>query len=120
MLSEEMKPITQQLVLTVPKGSGIPLLQIKQGKQWKRCNGVQQFCERRGWICLLTLWPIPVGLRSPNETLLGNYTGNPVSIEVLVGLLSNTLKVCWDHYAQLGGEYNDPRWAALGKTNAIP
>jgi hypothetical protein len=31
-------------------------------------------------------------------------------------LMGNTPKVCWDHYAQWADDYNDPLWAALGKT----
>jgi len=33
------------------------------------------------------------------RTLSGYYTGRPVTIEVLAGLMGNTPKVCWDHYA---------------------
>ena len=49
------------------------------------------------------------------RTLSGYYTGQPVTIEVLAGLMGNTPKVCWEHYAQWADQYNDPLWAALGK-----
>jgi hypothetical protein len=111
-----METITRQLMLTAPKGSGIPLVRTKHGKQWKRCNGVQQFCvlkrklklpdDRVTYTCRHTF---------AKRTLSGYYTGQPVSIEVLAGLMGNTPKVCWDHYAQWADDYNDPLWAALGK-----
>ena len=49
----------------------------------------------------------------------GYYTGKPVTIEVLAGLTGNTPKVCWDHCAQWADQYNDPLWAALGKTEKV-
>lgn len=49
------------------------------------------------------------------RTLSGYYTGKPVTIEVLAGLMGNTPKVCWDHYAAWADQYNDPLWEALGK-----
>lgn len=117
MLCEEMEVITRELMLTAPKGSGIPLVRTKHGKQWKRCNGVHQFCllkkklklpdDRVTYTCRHTF---------AKRTLSGYYTGNPVTIEVLAGLMGNTPKVCWDHYAQWADDYNDPLWAALGKT----
>ena len=45
MLCDEMESTVRRLMLTAPKGSGIPLVRTKHGRQWKRCNGVQQFCE---------------------------------------------------------------------------
>jgi hypothetical protein len=112
-----MEAITRKLMLTAPKGSGIPLFRTKFGRQWKRCNGVQQFClvkeklklaeDRVTYTCRHTF---------AKRTLSGYYTGKPVSIEVLAGLMGNTPKVCWDHYAQWADDYNDPLWAALGKT----
>ena len=49
------------------------------------------------------------------RTLSGFYTGKPVSIEVLAGLLGNTPAVAWRHYAAWADQYNDPLWEALGK-----
>jgi hypothetical protein len=117
MLCDEMETITRRLMLTAPTGSGIPLVRTTHGRQWKRCNGVQHFCElkkklklpddRVTYTCRHTF---------AKRTLSGYYTGHPVSIEVLAGLMGNTPKVCWDHYAQWADDYNDPLWAALGKT----
>ena len=52
------------------------------------------------------------------RTLSGYYTGVPVTIEVLAGLMGNTPKVCWDHYTVWADQYNDPLWAAWGKKPA--
>lgn len=119
MLCEEMEEITRRLMLEAPKGSGIPLLRTTHGKQWKRCNGVQQFCnlkeklnlpdDRVTYTCRHTY---------AKRTLSGYYTGRPTTIEVLAGLMGNTPKICWDTYAQWADDYNDPLWAALGKTKA--
>lgn len=38
-----------------------------------------------------------------------------MNIEVLAGLMGNTPKVCWQHYAQWADQYVDPLWAALGR-----
>lgn len=117
MLCEEMEEITRKLMISAPLGSGIPLLRTKHGRQWKRCNGVHQFCfikeklkladDRVTYTCRHTF---------AKRTLSGYYTGQAVTIEVLAGLMGNTPKVCWDHYAQWVDDYNDPLWAALGKT----
>lgn len=117
MLCDEMEAITRQLMLTAPKGSGIPLLRTTRGRQWRRCNAVNKFLElkkklelpedRVMYTCRHTF---------AKRTLSGYHTGRPVTIEVLAGLMGNTPKVCWDHYAQWADDYNDPLWAALGKT----
>ena len=117
MLSEEMEAITHELILTAPIGSGIPLFRTTRGKAWTRCNGVQRFgllkkklhlpADRCMSTCRHTF---------AKRTLSGYYTGRPVSIEVLAGLMGNTPKVCWDHYASWADQYNEPLWQALGKS----
>jgi integrase len=116
MLCEEMEVITRRLMLAAPKGSGLTLFRSTRGKAWKRCNCVQRFGElkkklklpedRCMYACRHTF---------AKRTLSGYYTGKPVTIEILAGLMGNTPKVCWDHYAAWADQYNDPLWAALGK-----
>ena len=116
MLCDKMEAITRQLMLTALKGSGIELFRTTRNKAWKRCNGVFRFLElkkklglpedRCMYACRHTF---------AKRTLSGYYTGKPVTIEVLAGLMGNTPKVCWDHYAAWANQYNDPLWEALGK-----
>ena len=116
MLCDEMERLTRKLMLTAPKGSGIPLFRSSRGKTWKRCNCVQRFGDLRKKLklpedrCMYTCRHT-----FAKRTLSGYYTGEPVTIEVLAGLMGNTPKVCWDHYARWADSYNDPLWAALGK-----
>ena len=121
MLCEEMETITRHLMLGAPKGSGIELFRTTRGRAWKRCNGVVRFLElkkklglpkdRCMYACRHTF---------AKRTLSGYYTGKPVPIEVLAGLMGNTPKVCWDHYAAWADQYNNPLWEALGKKKAKP
>ena len=116
MLSDEMETITRELMQTAPKGSGIPLFRTTRGKAWKRCNCVQRFlglkkklklpADRCMYTCRHTF---------AKRTLSGYYTGKSVTIEVVAGLMGNTPKVCWQHYAAWADQYNDPLWEALGK-----
>lgn len=116
MLCDEMETITRRLMLTAPKGSGITLYRTKRGRAWKRCNCVNQFLELKKKLelpsdrCMYTCRHT-----FAKRTLSGYYTGKPVTIEVLAGLMGNTPKICWDHYAVWADQYNDPLWAALGK-----
>ena len=116
MLSDEMETITRRLMLTAPKGSGIPLFRSTRGKAWKRCNCVQRFLVLKKKLDL----PKDRCLYAARHTyakrvLSGFYTGRPVSIEILAGLMGNTPAVAWRHYAQWADEYNGPLWEALGK-----
>ncbi|PHR95213.1 MAG: hypothetical protein COA78_30615 [Blastopirellula sp.] len=117
MLCDEMDTITRQLELTAPKGSGIPLFRTTRDKAWKRCNSVTHFLQLKKKLdlpadrCMYTCRHT-----FAKRTLSGYYTGKPVNIEVLAGLMGNTPKVCWEHYASWADQYNDPLWEALGKT----
>lgn len=116
MLCDEMERITRRLVLTAPKGSGIPLFRTSRGRPWKKTNCVQQFLQLKKKLRL----PDDRCVYSARHTyakrlLSGYYTGQPVTIEVLAGLMGNTPKVCWDHYAQWADQYIGPLWQALGK-----
>ncbi len=116
MLCDEMEVMTQQLLLTAPEGSGIPLFRSTRGKPWKRTNGVLRFLtlkkklglpeDRCMYSCRHTF---------AKRTLSGYYTGQPVTIEVLARLMGNSPRVCWEHYAQWADQYISPLWAALGK-----
>lgn len=117
MLCDEMDGITRELILTAPKGSGRPLFRTIRNKQWKCTNAVLRFLHLRRKLelpddrCMYTCRHT-----FAKRTLSGYYTGQPVTIEVLAGLMGNTPKVCWDHYASWTDQYNAPLWAALGKT----
>jgi integrase len=47
-------------------------------------------------------------------TVGGYWTGKPVTIEVLAGLMGNTRQVCWEYYAKWCVDYTDPLWDAVG------
>ena len=113
--------IVRELMERFPRGSGIPLFRTPRGRSWTRNNGVTTFCrikEVLGWdkdadkkhlsfyTCRHTF---------AKRILSGYWTGQPATIETLAGLMGNTPKVCWDHYARWCDEYNDPLWAAVGR-----
>jgi hypothetical protein len=116
MLCDEMETTTRRLMLSAPKGTGIPLFRSTRGRQWKRCNCVLRFLELKKKLglpddrCMYT-----ARHTFAKRTLSGYYTGKPTNIEVLAGLMGNSPKVCWLHYAQWADTYNDPLWEALGK-----
>ncbi|APZ94554.1 tyrosine-type recombinase/integrase [Fuerstiella marisgermanici] len=120
-LFAEAEDVIRSLMEEYPRGSGVPLFRTPRGKSWKRCNGVQSFCtikRKLGWdknpdkknlslyTCRHTF---------AKRILSGYWTGQPATIETLAGLMGNTPKVCWDHYAQWCDEYNEPLWAAVGR-----
>lgn len=116
LLNEEMEQMTRDLMREAPRGSGNPLFLSTRGRPWKRCNCVQRFCGLRRKLnlpadrCMYTCRHT-----FAKRTLSGYYTGQPVTIEVLAGLMGNTPAVAWRHYAQWADEYNAPLWAALGR-----
>jgi len=116
MLCDEMESMTRQLMLAAPKGSGLPLFRSTRGKPWKRTNCVVRFLKLKQELGL----PEDRCIYScrhtfAKRTLSGYYTGKPVTIEVLAGLMGNSARVCWEHYAQWADQYISPLWAALGK-----
>jgi len=85
-LSEELSPVS------APKGSGIPLFRSTRCKQWKRCNCVRLFLQLKKKLGLSKDKCLYVARHTfAKRTLSGYYTGKPVTIEVLAGLLGNTL-----------------------------
>jgi integrase len=116
-LCPDMEKLTRKLIRSAPLGSGIPLFRSTRGRAWTRVNCVQRFCELRKKLnlpkdrCMYTCRHT-----FAKRTLAGYYTGQPVPIEVLAGLMGNTPKVCWEHYARWADQYIDPLWAALGKS----
>ncbi len=116
MLCDEMEDITRRLMLKAPRESGIPLFLSTRGETWQKSNGVQRFCQLRKRLRL----PADRCMYTCRHTfakrhLSGYYTGRPITIEVLAGLMGNTPQTCWRHYACWADQYNDPLWAALGK-----
>lgn len=47
------------------------------------------------------------------KRMLGGYWGPPVTLEVLAGLMGNTPKICYQHYAQWASQYTDPLRGAV-------
>ncbi len=47
------------------------------------------------------------------RTLGGYWTGTPVTLEVLAGLMGNSPTTCWKYYAHWVSGYEDPLWAAV-------
>lgn len=120
-LFQEAELLIRKLLLTAPKGSGLPLFRTPRGKAWRRTNGVTTFCAMKkalGWH----KDPEKAGLSFytcrhtfAKRILSGYYTGAPASMETVAGLLGNTIKVCEEHYAQWCDEYNEPLWSAVGR-----
>ena len=53
------------------------------------------------------------------KRMLGGYwTGKPITLEVLAGLMGNTPQVCYDHYAKWCGDYVAPLWNAINGTKS--
>jgi integrase len=52
------------------------------------------------------------------KRMLGGYWGQPVSVEILAGLMGNSRQVCWDHYGKWCAMYTDPLQAAIEATAA--
>ncbi len=119
MLCDEVETTTRRLIQAAPKGSGVPLFRSPRGKAWKRANCVVRFLaikkkldlppDRCMYSCCHTF---------AKRTLSGYYTGRQVTIEVLAGLMGNSPRVCWEHYAQWADQYISPLWAALGKNGS--
>jgi len=47
------------------------------------------------------------------KRMLGGFWGPAVTLEVLAGLMGNSPKVCWEHYARWCASYSDPFWNAI-------
>jgi len=116
LLTAEMEKITRKLLRSAPLGSGLPLFRSTRGRPWTRVNCVQRFRQLRKQLSLPADRCIYTARHTfAKRTLSGYYTGQLVTIEVLAGLLGNTPKTCWAHYAQWCATYSDPLWSALGK-----
>ena len=48
------------------------------------------------------------------KRMLGGFWGKQVSLEILAGLMGNSPKVCWEHYAKWSALYVSPFWEAVG------
>ena len=119
----EVAKLTQELMQTAPKGSGLPLFRNTKGAEWKRTTGVVRFIGLRkklGWDS------DPVRSKYSSYTcrhtfahrmLSGYWTnGEGCSIETLAELIGDTPKVAFDHYGREWGQhYQDPLWAAIGE-----
>lgn len=119
-LFPEAERMIEECVTRFPRGSDMPLFLTPKGRTWKRVNGVQHFCNARkslGWdkdpekrhlsfyTCRHTF---------ARHVLSGYRTGQPATLETLAGLMGNTPKICWDHYANWCEEYNAPLLRAVG------
>lgn len=47
------------------------------------------------------------------KRMLGGFWGPAVTLEVLAGLMGNSPKVCWEHYAKWCASYSEPFWRAI-------
>lgn len=116
LLCDEMEQITRKLVESSGPGSGRPLFRSTRGRDWQRRNCVFRFRELRQKLALPADRCVYTSRHTFAKRMLsGYYTGQPVTIEVLAGLMGNSPKVCWQHYAQWADQYIDPLWAALGR-----
>ena len=119
----EVAALTQRLMKSAPKGSGIPVFRNSQGNPWKKVTGVHRFLAIKrtlGWdqdevrkkyscyACRHTF---------AHRMLSGYWNGGiGCSIEVLAELLGDTPKTAFDHYGKEWAQhYQDPLWAAFGQ-----
>ena len=114
--------LTNKLMLTAPRGSGIPLFRNPAGNAWKKVTGVTRMLtikRKLGWD------QHPMRKKYSSYTcrhtfahrMLSGYWNDGVgcSIEVLAELIGDTPKVAFDHYGKEWGQYyQDPLWAAVG------
>src|SRR5690606_37774359 len=114
LLCEDIDQMTIELKKKAPRGSRVPLYRTSRGVPWRKTNCVLRFRELKrqlklpGDRCMYTCRHT-----FAKRTLSGYSTGEPTTIEVLAGQMGNSIKVCWDHYAQWADQYNDPLWQAL-------
>ena len=124
----EVAELTWRLMVTAPKGSGIPLFRNTQGKAWKPVTGRARFLKiksKLGWD------KDPIKRRYccyscrhtfAHRMLSGYWNGGAgCSIETLAELIGDTPKVAYDHYGREWGQhYQEPLWAAVGAAQVSP
>lgn len=117
----EVAKLTQKLMKTAPKGSGLPLFRTSRGRAWSRANGVQQLIgikrklgwnqdpKRKNFSCYTCRHTFA------HRMLSGYWNGHQgCSIETLAELIGDTPKVAFDHYGKEWGQhYQEPLWAAI-------
>ncbi len=110
-IPKSLKPIAEAAVEKYPTGK---LFRNKRGRPWDYGEMKRRFRRLR---TKLMAQGVPIQkddvIYSARHTFakrqLGGYwTGQPVSIEILAGLMGNTPEVCWKHYGQWCSRYMEP------------
>ena len=114
-VAPEIAKIARQQIKLYPTG---PLFRGERGQPWT-LDGLQSAFKRLrdalNRLGVTYIEPlIPYTCRHTYaKRMLGGYWGPPVTLEVLAGLMGNSPKVCWDHYAKWSNQYVDPFWNAI-------
>lgn len=114
---DDIAEIVRRKMREVPKGT--PLFRTPRGKPWTPDTLRMKFDILRRKL-------LGKGIELPKDScfyscrhtfakrMLGGYWGGrPCTIEQLAGLMGNTPKVCWEHYAKWCEAYTDPLWDAV-------
>ena len=118
-VAPEIAEITRQRIALHPTG---PLFRNERDDPWT-LDGLQSAFKRlRGALDRLGVAYvkplIPYTCRHTfAKRMLGGYWGPAVTLEVLAGLMGNSPKVCWEHYAKWSSQYVDPFWSAIDPTD---
>ena len=118
----EVAELTRKLMVTAPRGSGLPIFRNPQGRAWKKVTGVSRFIaikKKLGWKedSIRTKYSCYTCRHTFAHRMLSGYWngGKGCSIETLAELIGDTPKVAFDHYGKEWGQhYQDPLWAAIG------
>jgi integrase len=106
--------IVREQIKKYPDGK---LFRDKEGKPWTNIKLSHEFRNLRKKLQKMGVLIGDAVIYSARHTfskrMLGGYWGQQVSLEVLAGLLGNSVKVCWDHYAQWSPRYVAPFWTAI-------
>ena len=106
-----IKPLVEAAMRKHPSGK---LFRDDKGKPWSHKEMKNAFARLRQRLVRkkVPLEPTDVMYTCRHtfakRQLGGYWTGRPVSIEVLAGLMGNTPKVCWEHYGQWHEKYAEP------------
>ena len=112
----EIADLVRELVKKHPSGS---LFRNRNNTPWKVATLKENFSRLKDKLAAKGIeLDADACLYSCRHTyakrMLGGYwTGEPITLEILAGLMGNTPQVCYDHYAKWCGDYIAPLWKAV-------
>jgi len=117
-----VEALTRRLMVTAPKGSGLPLFRNSRDGAWRRGAGVARFLalkKKVGWDedPEKKMYSCYIARHTFAHRMLSGYWNDGVgcSLETLAELLGDTPKVAYEHYgAEWSQSFQEPLWAAVG------